>query len=359
MIINATNIGRKLAGIGRYSFSVSSYFLTAWDYPFQLMINEDALPFFDKERNRDKITVVNRAISPDLGFRGHLLRLLWINRLGLQKPGELIFNTSQLEGCLFHRKQIITVHDLIPLIYRRHFKKQYFYFKYMLPMILRNSAGIVTGSQHTKHLIMKFYKIPEQRIHVILYGINDFFLNQTPQHKKRSYILYVGRLSPTKNIAGLVEAFERLINKHSLGLRLKMTGDEKKLCCGINKGIKDKIEFVGYPDDDYLAELYRNASLLVFPSFYEGFGFPALEAMACGCPVVVSNVASLPEVCGDAAYYVDPYNIESIAEGIHKVLTDKALRQSLIEKGLERAKLFSWEKSAKKHIEVFEEVLSS
>lgn len=81
--------------------------------------------------------------------------------------------------------------------------------------------------------------------------------------------------------------------------------------------------------------------------------------MACGCPVVVSNVSSLPEVCGDAAYYVDPYNIENIAEGIHKVLTDEPLRQSLIEKGVERAKLFSWEKSAKEHIKIFEEVLSS
>lgn len=99
--------------------------------------------------------------------------------------------------------------------------------------------------------------------------------------------------------------------------------------------------------------------MFVFPSLYEGFGLPPLEAMACGCPVVVSNVASLPEVCGDAAYYVDSYNVESIAEGIHKVLTDETLRKRLIEKGLERVKLFSWEKSAKEHIKIFEEILNS
>jgi glycosyltransferase involved in cell wall biosynthesis len=143
------------------------------------------------------------------------------------------------------------------------------------------------------------------------------------------------------------------------GLSLKVTGVERKLNFRIDGRIRYNIEFVGYPDDNQLVELYRNAALLSFPSFYEGFGLPPLEAMACGCPVVVSNVASLPEVCGDAAYYVDPYNVESIAEGMYKVLTDEALRQGLIEKGFARARFFSWEKSAKKHIEVFQGVLNS
>jgi glycosyltransferase involved in cell wall biosynthesis len=156
------------------------------------------LPLFDREKEKTKIIVVNSAVSPDRGFKGHLLRLLLINRVAVQKPNELIFNTSQLEGCLYHSKQIITVHDLIPLIYRQHFKKQYFYFKYVLPMILRNSVRIVTGSHYTKNLIMKFYGIPEQRIRVIPYGVSDFFLNQAPQLKKQNYILYVGRLSRLK-----------------------------------------------------------------------------------------------------------------------------------------------------------------
>ena len=105
--------------------------------------------------------------------------------------------------------------------------------------------------------------------------------------------------------------------------------------------------------------LYRNALLLVFPSLYEGFGLPPLEAMACGCPAVVSNVASLPEVCGEAAYYVDPYDIDSIAAGIYRVAKDDQLRKDLIERGLERAKLFTWEKSAKEHIKIFEELLET
>ena len=359
MIINATNIGQRLTGISRYPLSLSLYFLKHWDYPFQLFINKCALTYFEKVENKYKIKLVDGNMSPDFGFRGHLLRLLWTNKLCLKNPKELIFNTSQLEGCFLQKKQIITVHDLIPLLFPRYHKKQYFYFRYMLLLMLRNSAKIVTGSNHTKHLIMKFYKIPEEKILVIPYGINDFLLNQTPKHKKQSYILYVGRLSPTKNIAGLVKAFELLLDEYDLEIKLKLTGNEQKLSFRISERIRDKVEFVGYPDDDQLVDLYRNAQLLVFPSFYEGFGLPPLEAMACGCPAIVSNVASLPEVCGDAAYYVDPYNIESIAEGIYRVLTDEPLRRSLIAKGLARAKLFSWEKSAQGHIKLFEEVLGS
>lgn len=97
----------------------------------------------------------------------------------------------------------------------------------------------------------------------------------------------------------------------------------------------------------------------IFPSLYEGFGLPALEAMSCGCPVVVSNVSSLPDVCGDSAYYIDPYKIESIANGIYKVLTDESLRKSLIQKGLERAKMFSWEKCARETFDIYNEVLIS
>jgi len=356
VIINATNIGQRLTGIERYSLSLSLYFIEHWDYPFQLFINKRALFHFEKVENRHKIKLVDGSMSPDFDFRGHLLRLLWTNKLCIQNKTELIFNTSQLEGCLFHKKQIITVHDLIPLITQRRYKKQYFYFRYLLPLIMRNSARILTGSHHTKHLIIKFYKIPEKKISVIPYGVNNFFLNQTPRQKKLRYILYVGRLSPEKNVEGLIKAFEMLISKFDLNIILKLTGDERKLNFGISKSVRDKIEFVGHPGDEHLIELYRNALLFVFPSFYEGFGLPPLEAMACGCPVVISNVASLPEVCGDAAYYVDPNNIESIAEGVYKVLTDEALRQSMIEKGIERAQLLSWEKSAREHIKVFEEV---
>ena len=115
----------------------------------------------------------------------------------------------------------------------------------------------------------------------------------------------------------------------------------------------DRVEFTGYVDDDQLKQLYRKAKLFLFPSLYEGFGLPPLEAMACGCPVIVSKAASLPEICGDAAYYVNPYDVEDIAKGIYTVLTDEGLQKELIRKGLQRVKLFSWEKSARELINIF------
>jgi glycosyltransferase involved in cell wall biosynthesis len=179
-----------------------------------------------------------------------------------------------------------------------------------------------------------------------------------PEH----FIFFTGSLEPRKNLKNLIQAYSGLDKRIRKDIKLVLAGFkgwQNKEIMALLRKVKSDVFYLGYVSDAALRDLYNLATLFVYPSFYEGFGLPPLEAMACGCPVVVSNAASLPEVCGGAAYYVDPYNIESIAEGIHKVLTDEALRQSLIEKGLERAKLFSWEKSAKKHIEVFDEVLSS
>jgi len=360
MIINATNIGKNLSGIGRYALSLSHYFLEYWDYPFRLFINNNARIYFNKEmRSKEKIKVASGIISPDFGFRGHLLRLLWTNKLCLQNQREIIFNTSQLEGSLSHKKQLITVHDVIPLIFPQYHNKQYYYFKKVLPFILKKCIKILTVSYHTKNLLVNLYNINEEKISVIYNGISDRFLNCEVVSRKGNYILYVGRISQTKNIRGLINAFELVIKKYKLNVNLYLTGYEDKLNFKINSSIKEKIKFVGNVSDDDLIVLYKNALLLVLPSFYEGFGLPTLEAMACGCPVVVSNVASLPEVCADAAYYVDPYDIESIAYGIYKVLTDSDLQRFLIQKGLIRAKLFNWERSAKEHIKIFEEVLET
>lgn len=360
IIINATNIGKNLFGIGRYSLSLCRYFLAYWNHPFEIYINRHALVHFEKIKNKKGIKIVKGYISPDFGFKGHLPRLLWTNKLCFQNQKRVVFNTSQLEGCIYHKKQIITVHDLIPLLFPQHHKKQYHYFKYILPSILKKSIKILTVSQHTKNLITDLYKIPEEKISVIYNGIDEHFLNCESHLIRQNYILYVGRISPTKNIEGLIKAFEILMNRYKIGLKLKLVGGGfHELKFNINNKIKGEIELLDNVCDEELRRLYTEAVLFVFPSFYEGFGLPPLEAMASGCPVVCSNAASLPEVCGNAAYYVNPYNVESISEGIYKVLTDERLRQNLIQKGLERVKFFSWEKSAREHIKFFEEVLTS
>ncbi|MCR4290993.1 MAG: glycosyltransferase family 4 protein [Candidatus Scalindua sp.] len=358
MIINATSIGRNPSGIGRHSLSISLYFLEHWDYPFQLFINKHALVHFENAKNKDKIKVISGAVSPDFGFRGHFLRFLWANKLSLQNKKKLIFNTSPTEGSLFRCKQIITVYDIIPLLFSRNYKKQCFYYKYILSNILKNSVRILTVSENSKNSIINYYTIPKEKIDVIYCGIIEYFINPKINFTKQNYILYVGRLSPIKNIEGLVKSFDLLINKHKLDLRLKLTVKNGDLNLKINNETRRKIDFVGDVSEIELLDLYKNASLLVLPSFHEGFGLPPLEAAASGCPLVVSNVASLPEIYGDAAYYVDPYDAEHIAEGMYKVLTDNELRTKLIQNGFVRVKMYREEISAKKHIKIFEKVLN-
>jgi glycosyltransferase involved in cell wall biosynthesis len=228
----------------------------------------------------------------------------------------------------------------------------------------------VTISENTKQNIMSFYGIDSERICVIFPGFESdrYHLGiKTEGLKKKyaltEYLLYAGNLLPHKNLQRLLRAFSLIAMQFPYKLVIAGFRDPRYYPALVAEAqvlrVSEKVLFLNYVPADELPAFYAGAEAFVFPSLYEGFGLPPLEAMACGCPVVTSNVSSLPEVCGDAAYYVNPYDIENIAEGIHKVLTDKFLRRSLIEKGLERAKLFSWEKSAKEHLKVFEEISSS
>jgi glycosyltransferase involved in cell wall biosynthesis len=243
-----------------------------------------------------------------------------------------------------------------------------YYFYYSLPILLNNSQAINCDSENTKKDIIAYHEIKDKPIYVIYMGFNRqrFYPRENGTVQKQygltNYLLYIGDMRPYKNLERSLEAFARLnLRKFKFVIGGKK---DPRFYPRIRKKIdelflKDRVVFLDYVPEKDLPHLYSEAAAFVFPSLYEGFGLPPLEAMACGCPVVVSNAASLPEICGDAAYYVDPYDAENIAEGIYKVLMNGTLRQDLIKRGLERVNLFSWEKSAKEHLKVFEEVLNS
>ncbi|MDL1969854.1 MAG: glycosyltransferase family 4 protein [Candidatus Desulfofervidaceae bacterium] len=261
-------------------------------------------------------------------------------------------------------KLVVTVHDLSFISFPYTFSRKFqLYYKALIPYELKTADIVITVSNYIKSEIINKFNIPRNKIFAIPLGVNIDFLRIPPTSKKENYLLFLGSLNPRKNIKGVIEAFSRLLNRipHQLlivGGRFDIFKNDKKIYKLIKSIPADRIKLKGHLRDKEIIELYRKAGLFIFPSLYEGFGLPPLEAMACGCPVVVSNAASLPEVCGDAAYYVDPYDVDSIAEGIYKVLTDENLRQSLIQRGLERAKLFSWGKTAEQTLEVFEKVLN-
>ena len=234
---------------------------------------------------------------------------------------------------------------------------------------IKKAAHIIAVSHHTKSDLIEQLKIPGDKITVIYNGVDqDVF---KPRHTmphflgqvETQYVLYVGSERPRKNLGRLFEAFA-LLKRDFPGLKLVKVGVPGRSERFRSKTMKElkrlgligEVIFPGYASDLDLARYYSAAALLAFPSLYEGFGLPPLEAMACGCPVVTSNTSSLPEVVGDAGVMVDPYDTAALARAIKQVLTDSELRNNLVAKGRERARRFSWQKTAQLTGRVYEKI---
>jgi glycosyltransferase involved in cell wall biosynthesis len=224
----------------------------------------------------------------------------------------------------------------------------------------RASDRVLTVSETSKRDILRFFDVPAEKITVIYNGIDERFWLQPPDEQLSrmceryqlhgDFVLYVGNVKPHKNVERLIDAFH-LVRRDGLDhLKLVVIGDDVSKYAELRRAVHrynlhKHVRFLGHMPDESLAVLYRLAAVFVFPSLYEGFGLPPLEAMASGVPVITSNVSSLPEVVGDAGLLVDPTDPHAIAEAIHRVFTQPGLRDRLREKGLARAAEFSWERS--------------
>ena len=272
-------------------------------------------------------------------------------------------------------RTVVTIHDCIHLTFPDYQQNRlaYAYARASLSIAAQKSDRIFTVSEQSKGDILRFFKVPPEKVVVTPNAIEDRFAvppsrDFVQQIRERyqlsqSYILYVGNIKPHKNLERLIEAFHYVRTQGRSEMELVIVGDEISKLQALRRAIHKYdlhrwVRFHGHVSDDTLAVFYRLASVFVFPSLYEGFGLPPLEAMASGTPVVTSNVSSLPEVVGDAAVLVDPYSAQAIADGILKVLHSSHLRDSLREKGLARVKQFSWEQSAARVREVYGEVAS-
>jgi glycosyltransferase involved in cell wall biosynthesis len=236
----------------------------------------------------------------------------------------------------------------------------------------RRASRILTVSEASKRDILHFFNVPERKIVVIPNAFDERFAAEPPPDEVQRvrerfqldtrYLLYAGNIKPHKNVVRLIEAFAIVRQERAEPLKLLIIGDEISKHAALRRAVHRHqlhkyVRFLGFVPDQTLAILYRLAAVFVFPSLYEGFGLPPLEAMASGTPVVTSNVSSLPEVVGDAAVLVDPYQAASIAEGIARVLGDDSLRRDMIQRGLARAKQFSWERSVARTHEIYMDVL--
>ncbi|HEY82577.1 MAG TPA: glycosyltransferase family 4 protein [Dehalococcoidia bacterium] len=262
---------------------------------------------------------------------------------------------------------IITVHDLVRSCFG--FDRETLAERVLLKldkMGIKRASHVIAVSHCTKNDLVSYLKIPQQKISVIYNGVDhDVFKPYDVKPLDNPYILYVGSERPRKNLGRLFYAFAKL-KRDFPELKLVKVGEPGRsgkyrtqvLRQLDNLGITREVIFVGHLTGAELARYYSGAALLAYPSLYEGFGLPPLEAMACGCPVVTSNTSALPEVVGDAGIMVDPYDSNSLAQAMARVLTDKNLREEMVRKGFEQARKFSWEETARQTQEVYNKVLA-
>lgn len=261
---------------------------------------------------------------------------------------------------------IVSVMDLSFLHFPETFKKDdLFQLTSWTKYSVKKAKKVLTISQSSKNDIIKYYKIPADKIKVVPMGLKELSMEKNAKNPSdygvsKKYILFVGTLQPRKNITKLIEAFSLLPENLKNDYQLVVIGKKGWLYDEILKapeifGVENDVLFLDYVSDNDLPEFYKKAEVFVLPSLYEGFGLPVLEAMRYECPVVTSNVSSLPEAGGDAAIYFDPNNSQDIKDKIEKVLTDRNLREKMIEKGNIHYKKFTWEKSAKEVMDVIKE----
>jgi glycosyltransferase involved in cell wall biosynthesis len=267
---------------------------------------------------------------------------------------------------LFYRgRLLVTIHDVQHLAMPQYLdgwhKKAYA--KTVFWRLRQQAKAILTDSHFSKEEIIRYTPRGKQPITVAHLGIDEdwFKVSRIQRPHERPYLIFVGVVKPHKNVRGLLEAFSLVHDKipHDLVIIGRregfITGDEEVARQAESLG--NRVVFTGHVSDDSLEQYIAHADALVLPSFYEGFGLPPLEAMACGCPVIVSNAASLPEVCGDAALYCNPHDPKDIATTIQRLVTNPALQNELRQKGLEQAKQFTWEKCAQETLAVIRKVL--
>ena len=268
---------------------------------------------------------------------------------------------------------VVTIHDCIHLMFPQYLpnKLAIHYARFFMWWATRRARLVMTVSEASKRDILHFFNVPPEKVVVVHNAIDERFLTPPPDIElqrvreryqlQHGFVLYAGNIKPHKNLVRLIEAFSQVRQGPFQELKLLIIGDEISKLPALRRAVHQlklhkHVRFLGYIPDETLAVLYRSAEVFVFPSLYEGFGLPPLEAMASGTPVVTSNTSSMPEVTGGAAVLVDPYDVGSIVDGVRRVLTDPSLAAELRRKGPLRAREFSWARSVAKTKEIYESV---
>jgi glycosyltransferase involved in cell wall biosynthesis len=345
-------------GIGRYTFNLINALWESGSHSDYYLYSQKRL--FDFKRHLPRLPGRNFRHCVDY-FKKGPDRVL---------PELDIFHTSSYDLSRPRKaaRFIVTVHDVIIRAYPySHSEKTIREIDGQFKRVLSEADLLIADTCNTKADLMKFYSVPDPKVCVIYPGAAErnfaptCHCEEAEGRRSNPYILFVGTLEPRKNIQGLIKAFNWLKKEHGLKHKLVIAGMKGWLYDDIfreyeNSEFKSDIIFKGYVSDEMLAQLYKNALVFAYPSFYEGFGFPIVEAFSFGIPVVTSKTSSCGEIGADAALLINPENYKEIGEAILKIINDGNLREDLIRKGLERAKVFTWHKTAAEFLNLFKDM---
>ncbi len=370
--IDARVVSSGRSGIGEYTYQLLRHFsvidkdLEYFLFLKRFSVDEKRIKELSSGFNIEKVSSCEGGkFFNFIKTHGELpVRLLFLKPALFHSPGPI---APLIKTC----RTVLTIHDLSFLKIDGIFDKfQNSYYKNFVPYVAKKADKIITVSNNAAMDISKLLHIPEEKIRVIYNGVDERFSSERSAErednlKKRfglsDYILFLGVLEPRKNVARLIRAYSHLspeLNHY----KLVIAGGHGWLYDDIYSLVKElslqkRVIFTGRVSDEELPDLYRGASLFVYPSLLEGFGIPPLEAMACGIPVIASNTSSFPEVLSDSARLINPLKEEEITSAMTEILTDKNLYQTLVDKGLKRVSLFSWKESARRTLELYRELL--
>lgn len=354
--IDVTSLSMPKTGIGQYQYNLLNTLL-------KIDKKNEYHPYAFNLRDNTKYHDLNFDV------RAHKIpqRMItaWWLAVGYPRLEQLtddcdIYQISEICQQPTKRKTVAFIHDLTTLLYPEyHLFKNKLLYKHRFKNIKKHADVILTNSIHTKCDIIEHLGIEADRIRVTPFGVNEKFKPTTGSPIEGRYICYLGTIEPRKNLVNLMQAFKRLKDEEAIPHKLVLIGKDGWFYEGIYEEIRrlhleNDVVSLGFVPDEQLPALISGAELFVYPSFYEGFGLPVLEAMACGTPVVTSKCSSLPEVGGDAVKYCNPNSYKSIAEKMFEFIRSEPEQAKFSMLGLERAKKFTWDACARKHLEIYQ-----
>ncbi len=350
-------------GVGTYTTQLYAHLLPLWEGEVLALAHSRAL-WANGHRPGIQVNVApSRPMNKTVWMQVVLPRQL--TRAGV----DICHFTNSVAPLWSPCPYVVTIHDASLWLYPQyHYSRRLLAMRPFIPLVAKRAAAVIAVSHSAKRDIVRVLSLPPENVHVIYEAPAPHFRPlpygtwvdevRARLHLPARFILYVGTIEPRKNLVRLLRAFARLRQERRISHKLLLVGQrgwkEDTIFAAVERlGLTHDVRFLGYLSDDDLVRLYNLADVFVFPSLYEGFGLPVVEAMACGTPVVTSNRGALAEVAGDAAELVDPEDEESIAEGIYRVVQEPGRAAALRDRGLRRVQRFRWEQAAAETISLY------